>query len=105
MPPHFNTWKFLYDLIHFGPKYFWRFKCNLKDLEVVYGIEAAKTYQVPLHTMDIKPSTPSQNGDIIMAMLSQPKIGDLLKNPQLWNMGNIILLISVICLLVSTSAA
>ncbi|KAG6917690.1 hypothetical protein DXG01_001460 [Tephrocybe rancida] len=44
----FNCWKFLHDLIHFGPEWFRKFRYQLGDPEIVEGIPVTKTTQVAL---------------------------------------------------------
>lgn len=56
----FNSWKFLHDLVHYGPEYFRQFERQLRDPEEIDCIPIAMTTQIPCRTLDIHPSTPAQ---------------------------------------------
>ncbi|KIL54406.1 hypothetical protein M378DRAFT_92374, partial [Amanita muscaria Koide BX008] len=76
----FNAWKYLSDLINYGPEYFHQFRGKLNDAkvkpEVVDAIPVTKTAQVPMRAMDIKPSTPAEIGDALNVMADQAGVGD-----------------------------
>jgi hypothetical protein len=61
----FNAWKYLSDLIHFGPDNLRQFKSKLKDPEPINLILLHKTTQVPLQAVDVRPSTPAGNAQAL----------------------------------------
>ncbi|GLB39303.1 hypothetical protein LshimejAT787_0604650 [Lyophyllum shimeji] len=89
----FNAWKFLYDLLHYGPESIRKHKQNLGDPEVVDGIPLKKTSQVPNRALDVAPSTPAQNADALDALFSQGGIGDGTDNPHVQNINNSVVLV------------
>ena len=88
----FNAWKYLYDLVHFGPEYFQ--KKQLGDPQVIDGIPITKTSQVPLQGVDVSPSTPGQNAEALDAFFQQAAIGDPNDNPGVKAVGNSVILVS-----------
>ena len=84
----FRWWKFLHDLIEYGPEYFRQFRGKLDKPEQVHAIPVSRTTQVPMRAMDIKPSTPSQIGDVISALSDQSGVGDSEIDPQKRDLGN-----------------
>ncbi|KAF8193659.1 hypothetical protein BJ912DRAFT_848356 [Pholiota molesta] len=84
----FNAWKFLSDLVHHGPDYFWRFRKTLGDPEVVDPIPVTKTHQIPLRCLDVSPSTPGQNAEALDAFFLQTGVGDPADNPRVVAVGN-----------------
>ncbi|KAM6490409.1 hypothetical protein JOM56_004349 [Amanita muscaria] len=92
----FNAWKYLNDLINYGPEYFHRFRGKLNDAEVkpdvVDAIPVTKTAQVPMRAMDIKPSTPAEIGDALVGMTDQAGVGDRKENPRVVDVENLVLL-------------
>ena len=72
----FNAWKYLYDLVEFGPSYFRKFRINVSDPEVVDAIPLVKTSQTPLRTLDISPSSPGTNASALEMFFLQSGVGD-----------------------------
>ena len=89
----FNAWKFLHDLVHFGPEYFRKFVKTLGHPEVIDEIPLEKTQQIPNRALDIAPSTPSQNAEALEAFFRQAGIGDPNENPQSFDIGNSVVLV------------
>lgn len=71
----FNAFKFLSDLVEYGPQYFQTFRGKLTEPEIVDAIPLTTSKQVPLHAMDISPSTPAANGDVLGNIFSQAGVG------------------------------
>ena len=67
----FNSWKFLYDLIHFGPPYFSQFKDRLCDPDDIETIPVVKTPLFAACAMDLTNSTVSGNIQSIVELLRQ----------------------------------
>ena len=67
----FNSWKFLSDLIHFGPTYFSRFKDRLRDPEAIEAIPVIKTPVLAARAMDLSNSTVGGNLDSVVDLLRQ----------------------------------
>lgn len=72
----FNAWKYLSDLVNFGPQYFRSFQRKLGNPETVNTIPAEKTSQMPLRTVDVSPSTPAGNAEALKAFFQQTGVGD-----------------------------
>ncbi|KAI0687264.1 hypothetical protein C8Q76DRAFT_635549, partial [Earliella scabrosa] len=72
----FNQWKFLSDLVHYGPEYFRDFIEQLGEPEAMEKIPVVKSHQVPLEGMDINQSTAQGNADALAHMFKQGGIGD-----------------------------
>jgi hypothetical protein len=90
----FNAWKFMHDLVHFGPEYFRRFCKALGDPEEIECIPLVKTSQVPNRSLDISPNAPAQNAEAIESLLRQAGVGDPSENPRVEPIGNHVILIS-----------
>ena len=90
----FNAWKYLYDLVHFGPEYFRKFQRQLGDPEVIDGIPVTKTFQVPLRGVDVSPSTPGQNAEALDSFFQQAGVGDPTDKPGVKAVGNSVILVS-----------
>ena len=89
----FNAWKFLHDLINFGPKYFRKYGRELGDPEVIEQIPLVKTSQVPNKALDISPNAPAQNAEALEAFSWQAGIGDSTENPKAHNINNQVTLV------------
>lgn len=76
----FNKWKFVHDLVHYGPEYFQRFARDLKDPDPVEAIPVATTEFLPAHAMDINESRVDGNIEVLENLLGQGGVGD----PSLW---------------------
>ncbi|KAF8167142.1 hypothetical protein B0H34DRAFT_812416, partial [Crassisporium funariophilum] len=72
----FDAWKFLHDLINYGPEYFRAYKRQLGNPEEIECIPVTKTTQIPCRTLDIHPSSPAQNADALAAFFQQAGVGD-----------------------------
>jgi hypothetical protein len=73
----FNAWKFLSDLINYGPPYFAQFRDRLDDPEVVESIPITKTPIIAAAAMDVSNSTVSGNIQSVVDLLEQGGIQDL----------------------------
>jgi hypothetical protein len=74
---HFNVWKFLFDLITYGPPGFSAFKEKLEEPEEIDCIPLTKTKLVPLHASKTGPNTPARNAMVMEEFFAQANIGDL----------------------------
>jgi hypothetical protein len=72
----FNAWKFLSDLLEFGPVPLHRLKSKLSPPEVVEKIPVTKMRYLPARSMDINQSTVSGNIKAIKSLLEQGGVGD-----------------------------
>ncbi|KAJ3560540.1 hypothetical protein NP233_g10771 [Leucocoprinus birnbaumii] len=72
----YQIWKVASDLIEYGPDYFQQFKSELGAPEEIECIPVVKTTQIPLWAMDISPSTPAANGQVLAKIFAQARIGD-----------------------------
>ena len=90
----FNAWKYTYDLIEFGPPYFHKFRRNLGDPKVVEAIPVVKTFQTPLRTLDISPSSPGTNASALEMFFLQSSVGDPNRTPGAQDPQNQVILIS-----------
>ena len=90
----FNAWKFLHDLVYFGPEYFRKFCKILGDPEEIESIPIVKTSQVPNRSLDISPNAPAQNAEAIESLLRQAGVGDPSEDPRVETIGNHAILIS-----------
>lgn len=89
----FNAWKFLHDLVHFGPEAFRGFRERLDKPEEIDVILPEKTTQVPMQAMDIKPSTPAENADALEHIFQQSGIGDPNEHPMATGLGDHVALV------------
>lgn len=90
----FNAWKCASDLIVFGPPYFHKFRRNVGDPEVVDAIPVVKTFQTPLRTLDICPSSPGTNASALEMFFLQSGIGNPNRTPSAQDPQNRVILIS-----------
>ena len=74
----FGAWKYLADLIEFGPPYFHKYKldCSKSDPETIKQIPLTKSSQTPLRANHISPSTVPNNAVVLEDMFWQASIGD-----------------------------
>ena len=74
----FGAWKFLADLIEFGPPYFRKYMLQLSKCapEAVRQIPLTKTSQTPLRANNISPSTVPNNAVVLEDMFRQAGIRD-----------------------------
>ncbi|KAF9496353.1 hypothetical protein BDN71DRAFT_1389744, partial [Pleurotus eryngii] len=91
---HFNCWKFLFNLVHYGLEYFCKFKSKLGQAEVYKAVPVMKTKQVPNRTLDVAPSMPTQNAEAIETFLAQVALRNPTEIPGVMGVGNQIVLIS-----------
>ena len=89
----FNAWKFLHDLLNYGPEAFRKYKVKLGDPEVVDAIPLKKTTQVPNTALDVAPSTPAQNAEALDAFFKQAGIGDPKENTHSQSTNNYVVLV------------
>ncbi|KIO01850.1 hypothetical protein M404DRAFT_28360 [Pisolithus tinctorius Marx 270] len=71
-----NAYKFLADLMKYGPPYFSQFQGLLQHPEAVDQIPVVKMRQAPARAMDINQSKVSGNLQAIMDLLQQGGVGD-----------------------------
>ena len=90
----YNAWKYLHDLINFGPEYFRKFKKNIGEPEVIQQIPVTKTSQIPLRGIDISPSTPGQNAEALETFFRQAGVGDPNDNQHARSPNNLVILVS-----------
>ncbi|KAH9833452.1 uncharacterized protein C8Q71DRAFT_909496 [Rhodofomes roseus] len=72
----FNSWKFVYDLTHFGPAYFRQFTSEIGRPHPVECIPVTKLRHHPARTMDVNNSTVDGNIEAIQQLCAQAGIGD-----------------------------
>ena len=74
----FGAWKYLVDLVEFGPSYFRKYKleCSKCAPETIQQIPLTKTSQTPLRANNISPSTVPNNAAVLEDMFRQAGIGD-----------------------------
>ena len=89
----FHAWKILHDLVHFRPESFQKFQQRLGDPGSINVIAPVKTTQVPMSTMNIKPSTPAENVDSMEHIFWQSGIGNLNENKAVKSLKNYVALI------------
>ncbi|EMD35388.1 hypothetical protein CERSUDRAFT_23404, partial [Gelatoporia subvermispora B] len=68
-------WKFMADLVEYGPEYFWKFKDGLGEPEPVEQISLVKSQQIPVKAMDINESTTAGNIDALTNLFRQMGVG------------------------------
>ena len=97
----FGAWKYLVDLVEFGPPYFRKYKleCSKSGPETIRQIPLTKTSQTPLRANNISPSTVPNNAAILEDMFQQAGIGDPTDgddedhNQQLRELGNTVVIV------------
>ncbi|KAG6847022.1 hypothetical protein H0H93_010587 [Arthromyces matolae] len=72
----FNSWKFLCDLVDYGPTYFSQFRDRLQPPETIEPIPILKTEITPVRSMEFSNSTVSGNISTILNLMDQGGIGD-----------------------------
>ncbi|KAG2737365.1 hypothetical protein P692DRAFT_20823803 [Suillus brevipes Sb2] len=72
----FNSWKFLSDLISYGPPYFSQFRDKLREPETIEAIPITRMPIVATSAMDISNSTVTGNIQSIVNLLQQGGIED-----------------------------
>jgi hypothetical protein len=72
----FNTWKFLADLVLYGPSQFARHKDKLGEPEEIECIPLTKTKQTPLRASRTGPSTPAKNATVLEEFFRQANVGE-----------------------------
>ncbi|KAJ7442353.1 hypothetical protein B0H11DRAFT_1749235 [Mycena galericulata] len=72
----FNAWKFLFDLITFGPLFFNQFLAEHGTPEMIEQVPVVKMRWAPAKSMDIKQSTVAGNIEVIPELLEQGGVGD-----------------------------
>ncbi|KAF7333245.1 hypothetical protein MSAN_02426600 [Mycena sanguinolenta] len=81
----FNAWKFLSDLIMYGPDFFQQFRAVLGKPEMIEQIPVVKMQWAPAKSMDIKQSTVAGNLQVIPNLLEQGGVGDpLQESSSIW---------------------
>ncbi|RDB20638.1 hypothetical protein Hypma_012103 [Hypsizygus marmoreus] len=89
----FNAWKFLQDLLNYGPEFFGKYKSKLGDPEVVDAIPLKKTSQIPNPALDVALSTPAQNAEALDAFFKQAGIGNPKEDSRVKSIRNFVLLV------------
>ena len=101
----FGAWKYLADLIEFGPPYFRKYKseCSKSNPETILQIPVTKSSQTPLRANNISPSTVPNNAVVLEDMFRQAGIGDPTdrdddddepaSNEQLRELGNSVIIV------------
>ncbi|KAG1836731.1 hypothetical protein DFJ58DRAFT_719029 [Suillus subalutaceus] len=72
----FNSWKFLLDLVSYGPPYFSQFHNQLHEPEAIEAIPVIKTPIIATSAMDVSNSTVTGNIQSVVNLLEQGGIGD-----------------------------
>jgi len=72
----FNSWKFLHDLVHYGPDYFRQFRPQLELPNMVNQIPLIKTPIIPACAMEFSNSTVAGNISTIKNLMEQGGVGD-----------------------------
>lgn len=72
----FNSWKFLHDLVHYGPDYFKQFHPQLGLPNMVDQIPPTKTPIIPARVMEFSNSTVAGNISTIKNLMEQGGVGD-----------------------------
>ncbi|KAJ7192666.1 hypothetical protein GGX14DRAFT_577968 [Mycena pura] len=72
----FNAWKFLLDLITYGPLYFHQFLSTLGLPEMVEQIPVVPMEWAPANSLDVKQSTVAGNIEVVPRLLEQGGVGD-----------------------------
>lgn len=72
----FNLWKFLKDLVMYGPPQLAKFKGKLEDPEEVECIPLTKTKQVPLRASRTSPSSPAETATVLEEFFRQSNVGE-----------------------------
>ncbi|KAF8185800.1 hypothetical protein K438DRAFT_1973651 [Mycena galopus ATCC 62051] len=72
----FNAWKFLLDLVTYGPQFFHQFRRVVGKPEMIEQIPVVKMRWAPAKSMDIKQSTVAGNIQVIPELLEQGGVGD-----------------------------
>ncbi|CDO69125.1 hypothetical protein BN946_scf185042.g27 [Trametes cinnabarina] len=89
----FRQWKFLNDLVHYGPEYFWQFAEALGEPETIEQIPLVKSKQVPVEGMDINQSTVQGNADALEDLFRQAGVGDAEETPSRTPIGKHVVLV------------
>jgi hypothetical protein len=89
----FNVHVVLHDLVEHGPKGFHKFLKHIQKPEVIEQIPVVKSQQVPLRMMDISPSTPATNGDVLAHIIHQGGIDDTAQNSNVVGIANQVVLV------------
>ncbi|KAG1889573.1 hypothetical protein F4604DRAFT_2016744 [Suillus subluteus] len=90
----FNSWKFLSDLVTYGPPYFTQFKDQLRELELVEGIPVIKTPTIAALAMDVSNSTVAGNIQSVINLLEQGGITepDTFDDPEIPDISEYVIL-------------
>ncbi|KAJ6477429.1 hypothetical protein C8R47DRAFT_652261 [Mycena vitilis] len=72
----FNAWKFLLDLITYGPQFFGQFLAEHGKPEMIEQTPTVKMRWAPAKSLDIKQSTVAGNIQVIPELLEQGGVGD-----------------------------
>ena len=72
----FHAWKFVYDLVNFGPPYFRRFSSQIGKPEAIECIPVKKLVHLPMRTMKFNNSTVDGNIDALQGLCTQGNLGD-----------------------------
>ncbi|KAG1766500.1 hypothetical protein EV702DRAFT_945987, partial [Suillus placidus] len=90
----FNSWKFLTDLITYGPLYFTQFKDWLREPELVEGIPIVKTPTMAASAMDVSNSTVAGNIQSVINLLEQGGIvePDSFDDPEIPNISEYVIM-------------
>ncbi|KAG0694254.1 hypothetical protein DFH29DRAFT_1006513 [Suillus ampliporus] len=90
----FNSWKFLSDLISYGPPYFSQFRDKLHEPEAIEAIPVTKMPIIATSAMDISNSTVIGNIKSVVNLLEQGGIGDpaVVDDPDMPNISEYVVL-------------
>ncbi|KAJ7827556.1 hypothetical protein B0H13DRAFT_2373776 [Mycena leptocephala] len=72
----FNAWKFLFDLLTYGPHFFHQFLSGLGLPEMIEQIPVTKMRWAPAKSMDTKQSTAAGNLKVVPDLLEQGGVSD-----------------------------
>ncbi|KAG1805966.1 uncharacterized protein BJ212DRAFT_1283060 [Suillus subaureus] len=91
---HFNLWKFLFNLVTYGPPYFMQFKDQLHEPELIEGIPVIKTPTIAALAMDVSNSTVAGNIQSVINLLEQGRImePDTFDDPEIPNISEYVVL-------------
>jgi hypothetical protein len=72
----YNSWKFLSDLVHYGPEPFHYLQAKIGTPEVIKKIPLTKTQIIPARAMNYSNSSVSGNIETILNLMEEGSVGD-----------------------------
>lgn len=72
----YNSWQFLYDLVHYGPEPFRYLRAKIGTPEIIEKIPITKTPITPARAMNYSNSSVSGNIETILNLMEQGGVGD-----------------------------